>query len=128
MSDLNEAINSLVRQAYVAQTKYTEAQLVEVFRQMLLAGDFVFLTNLHPTFEQGKMIQPGQVIYTPYYREKELQAQIAGLKSRTAELTLACKGALTSLLLGEYVDKDQAISFLKEVLAKDSPHDERRAD
>lgn len=34
------------------------------------------------------------------------------------ELTVACRGALTALLLGEHVDKNQAIKHLKDVLSR----------
>ncbi len=42
----------------------------------------------------------------------------AHLISAAPELKLACEGALAALLLGPNVDKQQAIDYLREALAK----------
>lgn len=58
------------------------------------------------------------VAYIPDSFENSVAKANGRLIAAAPELKIACEGALSALLLGEHVDKQQAIDYLKEVLAK----------
>lgn len=59
-----ELFEQLVREHHLAHNKFTECQLAEVIRQMLLAGDFERHVNV---------LHQQQIVYIPYARLQAME-------------------------------------------------------
>lgn len=71
-----ELFEQLVREHRLAHNKFTERQLAEAIRQMILAGDFERHVNAHQQ----------KIVYIPYARQLALEMERDTLRKRIEEL------------------------------------------
>ncbi len=77
MFDLTEHVTKLIHSHNIAIEELTTKQLVEAFTQALAAGDFQRLVTADRSSQQ--------VIYIPFARQQQLEAEIAVLKDQLNE-------------------------------------------
>jgi hypothetical protein len=74
---IQKHIEECVKRHNLAVEELTEKQVVSAFRQAIECGDFIRYVQA----DGGQ-----SVVYIPFEREQQLQAQVKGLEERTAEI------------------------------------------
>lgn len=101
-------IKSIIQQYNIIHEKFTQEQLAEVFKQIILSGDIVRYTcGVFPNEKQA-------IIYHPLHRVEELRHNIDKLQAKL-EKTIEQRDKCIRLRLEEFTaDESQIADVIRE--------------